>query len=83
VAGNGFAYASAPEGASPTVSCLKPPEGIEAPAVVQALKEEGFTVGGGYGVWKPTTFRIGHMGEVRMDDLERLLAKIDEIVDRL
>jgi len=36
-------------------------------------------VGGGYGDWKPKTFRIGHMGEVRPTDLEGLFAKIDEL----
>ena len=45
-----------------------------ARSVVQGLAERGFTIGGGYGDWKPTTFRIGHMGEVRESDLEALLA---------
>ncbi|MCG8459781.1 MAG: alanine--glyoxylate aminotransferase family protein, partial [Holophagales bacterium] len=54
----GFTYASAPEGASPTVSCLKPPAGtVAAPDLVKALAAEGITVGGGYGAWKPETFR--------------------------
>ncbi|MEM9593987.1 MAG: alanine--glyoxylate aminotransferase family protein [Acidobacteriota bacterium] len=79
-ADRGFEYASAPEGASPTVSCLKPPAGTAAPDLVAALKAQGITVGGGYGAWKPATFRIGHMGEVRMKDLEMLLAAIDGIV---
>ncbi|MEE8522618.1 MAG: alanine--glyoxylate aminotransferase family protein [Thermoanaerobaculia bacterium] len=80
-ADRGFTYASVAGGASPTVSCLKPPVGVDAPSLVGRLKEEGFIVGGGYGPWKPTTFRIAHMGEVRLEDLRRLLAKIDELVE--
>jgi aspartate aminotransferase-like enzyme len=38
-------------------------------------------VGGGYGEWKDSTFRIGHMGEVRDGDLEALLAATDGILD--
>lgn len=80
VAGNEFTYASARNGASPTVSCLRPPEGFDAPALVGALKDQGFTLGGGYGQWKATTFRLGHMGEVQLSDLERLLEAIDQTV---
>jgi aspartate aminotransferase-like enzyme len=75
----GFAYTSAPAARSWTVSCLKPPPGIEPPALVKELAGRGFTVGGGYGDWKPTTFRIGHMGEVRERDLDALIAAIDEL----
>lgn len=77
---SGFEYASAEDARSVTVSCLKPPEGIEAPWLVQQLAERGFVVGGGYGAWKPSTFRIGHMGEVRVEDLEALTEAIELIV---
>ncbi len=66
---------------SPTVSCLRPPPGVEAPALVARLAEKGYTVAGGYGAWKPTTFRIGHMGEVGMEDLDELLAAVEETLD--
>lgn len=74
----GFTYASDASAPSPTVSCLKPPEGVAAPDLVKGLKERGWTLGGGYGKWKPESFRVGHMGEVRPDDLRALLAEIDE-----
>jgi aspartate aminotransferase-like enzyme len=72
----GFAYASAAGAHSPTVACLRPPGGLPAPALTARLAERGYTVGGGYGVWKGTTFRIGHMGEVGLEDLEELLPAI-------
>jgi aspartate aminotransferase-like enzyme len=79
-AARGFTYASATDARSLTVSCLRPPVGVEAPGLVKKLAERGYTVGGGYGDWKPSTFRIGHMGEVRMSDLEGLLSAIDEVL---
>lgn len=82
-AARGCAYASAPDARSLTVSCLKPPEGVAAPALVQGLAARGFTVAGGYGDWKPTTFRIGHMGEVQESDLEGLFAAADEVLAEL
>ena len=77
---NGFTYASTPDGASPTVSCLRPPAGVDAPTLVSALASRGFTVGPGYGKFKPDTFRIGHMGQVQAQDLEALFHAIDDIV---
>jgi aspartate aminotransferase-like enzyme len=79
----GITYASAPDARSVTVSCLRPPQGVDPQAIVKKLAERGWTIGGGYGDWKPSTFRIGHMGEVRDSDLEALLAEIDGILDEL
>ena len=76
-AASGCEYASVPEGRSVTVSCLKPPQGVDPQAIVAALRAKGYTLGGGYGDWKANTFRIGHMGEVRMGDLNALLTEID------
>jgi aspartate aminotransferase-like enzyme len=77
----GIEFATADGVRSPTVSCLKPPAGVEARAVVDGAARRGFTIGGGYGAWKTTTFRIGHMGEVRASDLARLLDVLDEVVE--
>jgi aspartate aminotransferase-like enzyme len=79
-AARGFRYAPREGVRSPTVSCLRPPEGVAAPDLVKKLAQRGFTVGGGYGDWKSSTFRIGHMGEVRLPDLDGLLQAIDEVV---
>lgn len=81
----GFAYASEAlateaDTRSPTVSCLRPPPGLPAPELVARLAGRGFTLGGGYGAWKQTTFRIGHMGEVTEADLEDLLEAIDRSI---
>lgn len=82
-AARGCSYASAENGRSWTVSCLHPPAGVDPQAIVKGLADRGWTIGGGYGDWKPTTFRIGHMGEVREHHLEALLAQIDEVLGEL
>ncbi len=61
-----------------TVSCLKPRPGVSSEALVAKVKERGFTIGGGYGKWKATTFRIGHMGDVDLASLDHLLEALDE-----
>ena len=62
------------------MTTLGAPVGVTAPDLLRALTARGFTVASGYGDWKPTTFRIGHMGEVGMDDLDALLATLDELL---
>ncbi|MGE0640298.1 MAG: alanine--glyoxylate aminotransferase family protein [Thermoanaerobaculia bacterium] len=78
VEANGCSWASSGGVRSPTVSCLRPPAGIDAPLFVRGMKERGFTLGGGYGRFKDSTFRIGHMGEVQSNDLAALFAAMEE-----
>jgi aspartate aminotransferase-like enzyme len=59
-----------------TVSCLKLPEGRKAKDVVGALKQQGWTIGAGYGALKDSTIRIGHMGDHTVAALEELLPLI-------
>lgn len=82
-AARGCEYTAAADARSFTVSCLKPPAGVDPQTIVKGLAERGYTIGGGYGDWKPTTFRIGHMGEVRESDLDALLVEIDQILERV
>ena len=46
------------------------------------LAQKGMTLSNGYGKLKETTFRIGHMGDITMEDLGELLAAIDEFLGR-
>jgi aspartate aminotransferase-like enzyme len=69
--------ASDPAHASATVTTLEPtlpPEAIRA-----EMKSRGFTLGGGYGQWKDTTFRIGHMGDIPVQDLEAMLDVLEQV----
>ena len=73
----GHSYVAAAGARSWTVSCLKPAPGISSEALVTKVKDRGFTIGGGYGKWKASTFRIGHMGDVDLASLEALLSALD------
>jgi aspartate aminotransferase-like enzyme len=69
--------ASDPAHASATVTTLLPvlpPEALRG-----EMKKRGYTLGGGYGQWKDTTFRIGHMGDISVADLEAMLDVLDEV----
>lgn len=63
---------------SPTVSTLKVPPNITIETFTQKLKEKGYTVPGGYGQLKDSTFRIGHMGEHTTENIEKLLEAMTE-----
>jgi aspartate aminotransferase-like enzyme len=70
----------APEGArSPTVTTIAV-EGGRAPAIVKGVRERGWTIGGGYGAIKEETIRIGHMGEHTVEELDALLAVMEEVL---
>lgn len=63
--------------ASPTVSALEP---VKTPDAIRAeMKKRGYTLGGGYGEWKDRTFRIGHMGDISLDDLNAMLDVLEEV----
>jgi len=62
---------------SPTVSCIA----IEQPGrVVSELFSRGWVVGGGYGKIEDTTFRIGHMGDHTLGELNELLDVITAVM---
>lgn len=65
------------ENLSATVTALAP---VLSPETIRAeMKNRGYTLGGGYGIWKDTTFRIGHMGDISIADLEAMLDVLAEV----
>jgi predicted phosphoserine aminotransferase len=64
---------------SPTVSCIRPPEGWTGPKVVAATRDRGFAIATGYGKLKEQTFRIGHMGDHTLDELDALLEALTDV----
>jgi aspartate aminotransferase-like enzyme len=67
-----------PAHASATVTALAPV--MSAEKIRSEMKQRGYTLGGGYGQWKETTFRIGHMGDMPVEDLEAMLDALAEVV---
>ena len=72
--------ASDPAHASATVSALAPEKPAEE--IRSEMKRQGFTLGGGYGAWKQSTFRIGHMGDIPLEAVASMLDALDEVARR-
>ncbi|MDQ2670988.1 MAG: aminotransferase class V-fold PLP-dependent enzyme, partial [Gemmatimonadota bacterium] len=71
----------APAGArSPTVTCIRLPEGHTGPDVAAAMKQRGWTIGSGYGKLRDTTIRVGHMGDHTLEGLEMLLEELAAVL---
>ncbi|MCL4260481.1 MAG: aminotransferase class V-fold PLP-dependent enzyme [Anaerolineales bacterium] len=69
----------APEGyRSQTVTTIKNDDNINAPDLNAFLKPKGMRIAGGYGPIKASTFRVAHMGETQMTDIEDLLVAMEE-----
>ena len=79
--GHGWSVFPTGEFQSDTVSCIARAQGPDFSPAIARLAEEGLIVSGGYGKLKGETFRIGHMGEHSMTDLERLLTRFDELLE--
>lgn len=68
---------------SPTVTAVALPTTIPGEALVKAVAERGFVIGGGYGKAKATSFRIGHMGDHTVEGLTRCLDAVADALESL
>jgi aspartate aminotransferase-like enzyme len=58
---------------SPSVTCVALPDGLDGVEITRRMKERGYTIAPGYGRLKTKTFRIGHMGDHTVEELDGLL----------
>ena len=65
---------------SPTVTCIAMPGGEGASAVVAAMADRGWVIGGGYGKLEESTIRIGHMGDHTVAELDGLLDVLGAVI---
>jgi aspartate aminotransferase-like enzyme len=71
----------APDGyRSPTVTCITVPEGMAGSRITADMKARGYVIASGYGKLKDSTFRIGHMGDHTVEELEELLSVLEEVI---
>ena len=68
---------------TPTVTCVTVEAPLEGPAVVAAMRKRGWVIGGGYGKLKPTSFRIGHIGDHTVDELDVLLGELAVVLKEM
>ncbi|MHA1987991.1 MAG: pyridoxal-phosphate-dependent aminotransferase family protein [Promethearchaeota archaeon] len=76
----GFDMFSEENHESNTVSTIKNSLNLDIGKVVNRLLESGYRIVNGYGNLKNSTFRIGHMGEVTIKQLESMLNVLTEII---
>jgi aspartate aminotransferase-like enzyme len=63
---------------SQTVTTIRNERGIDIPDLNAFLRARGMRIAAGYGPLKGITYRIAHMGETRLEDVERLLEAMVE-----
>lgn len=72
----------APKGfRSPCVTAVAVATPDLAPNIVKAVATKGWVVGGGYGKLKPSSFRVGHMGDHTPEELEQVLGVLAEVIE--
>jgi predicted phosphoserine aminotransferase len=79
--GHGFQLFAAEDYASPTVTCIDNSIKIDVAALNQHLRQNGMIISNGYGPLKGKNFRIAHMGDIQMADLETLFKSIDSFLN--
>lgn len=65
---------------SPTVTNIVNTRGIRFAALNEALGQRGAAISDGYGELAGRCFRIAHMGDLTLDDVQWLTAQIDDIL---
>lgn len=77
---NGMNPMSAEAYRSKTVSTIQNSKGWDISALNKFLVQRGMRIANGYGAWKDKTYRIAHMGEIQMSDVENLIAAFEEFM---
>lgn len=74
----------APDGArSATVTAIALPPTLSGEAIVNAVSQRGYVIGGGYGRLKGSTIRIGHMGDHTVEGLRGVLDATTEAIESM
>ena len=68
---------------SDTVSTIKNTFNIDYSEMVSQMLSKGYRIVNGYGDLMGKTFRIGHMGEITLKDLEEMLEVLTDIISEL
>ena len=68
------------EGFAPTMTAISVSNVIEPLTLRDALKKRGILTAAGLGPFEASAFRIGHMGDIRVADVDRTLAAIADVI---
>jgi aspartate aminotransferase-like enzyme len=68
---------------SPTLTALRAPDGTSPKAIRDAMRQRGILLAGGLGSYTNSSFRIGHMGDIRRADVERTCTELAAVLAEL
>ncbi|HEX5773509.1 MAG TPA: aminotransferase class V-fold PLP-dependent enzyme, partial [Geomobilimonas sp.] len=80
VADRGYGFFPAAPYRSVTLTCAANTRGDDLGALKKRMGERGYAFDDGYGKIKGKTFRIPHMGDMQLADLEDFLSVLDELL---
>lgn len=73
----GFALFADPAHASDTVTSAVVPDGVDWAEFSRELRSRGLVIAGAQGKLAGRVFRVGHLGDVRLEDIRRALETIE------
>jgi predicted phosphoserine aminotransferase len=68
---------------SDTLTCFNNDANIDLLALADAMKSKNYLISGGYGDLKGKTFRLAHMGDLKMADINDVLDVLDGVIETL
>ena len=68
---------------APTLTAVAAPRGVSAQALRDALEARGILVAEGLGPFASSAFRIGHMGDIRLADVDRTFDELAGVLSEL
>jgi len=67
---------------SNTVSAIKNNLNLNLNKIIDEVLEKGYRIVNGYGDLKGKTFRIGHMGDITVEDIKELLELLSDLIKK-
>lgn len=68
---------------SDTVTCFGNRNNLDLIKLASEMRERDYLISGGYGDLKGKTFRLAHMGDLRMSDIDDVLGVLDDVIGGL
>jgi aspartate aminotransferase-like enzyme len=68
---------------SETLTCFNNESKLDLIELAQQMRNRNYLISGGYGDLKGKTFRLAHMGDLQMTDIEDVLNVLDEVIEEL
>ncbi len=68
---------------SPTITCVRSPEGIDGVRIYELMRGRGYELAKGYGELRHSSFRIGHMGFMPEEYISEMLSALHQVMQEL